>query len=679
MTPAAIKPNSMVADRYQIGEKLCNTSLGELYGARDLKYESDVSIEILGAVGNDDEKVERFLQEIDLLKELNHSNILVPRDAGWDDIVYYLVTDRLPGRTLQEDLKKGTVEEMNALVYASSVASALDYVWQERKIIHRDIKPQHIFIGNDNQTRLTGFGIAKSSETGVSGLTGEGYTIGTPEYMSPEQIRADESLDFRADMYSLGCVLYETFTGTIPFPDNAPILMMQRHLDEAPQPVQQKNHHITEASSKIVHRLLEKECNQRYSSWTSLLGDLNDVILSLSSSVTTYCTMPEGTDLRLNDDDKTEEINFGSSPNRRGGPIKANPTPDRESVLGYLHTRSKVPISETLLEFTGDAFPKEKYETRGEVETDSGSATFLAIDCDLDRRLVMKTMLPGDQKSPQRIAKFFKFARTLGQLTHSNIQTLYDVGISLHGELYCAMQKPHGISLTNLIANLRMGDKGICKEYTWTRRIQIIQDVCDAIQCAHQKGILHGDLKPENIWVSELGEVVVTGWEKANSIKILQRIQKPASISPDKQMRASNATDVNTMLGDPGYLSPEQVLGNSSKVSFPSDIYSIGAIMFELFTLQRPHTGSNIQEVLNNIVNGQLPVMRKIKCAAQGKVPIEIQYIVEKAMDKKPTKRYKSAKYFKMATQRYLEGTFPSRCARTKIKNWALKFSRWVG
>ena len=240
----------------------------------------------LGLLGEDDETVERFLQEIDLISSLKHPNIVSPMDAGWDSQVYFLVTLDIPGKTLGKILEEGKIQEFDALCYVASLVNALEYVWKEKKIIHRDIKPQNIYVVNNKHTRLTGFGIAKSSELGPGELTGAGYTIGTPEYMSPEQIRAENDLDFRTDMYSLGCVLYEALTGVIPFSDTAPILIMSRHLDENHVPVIERNSEVSEESSSIVDRMLAKDRRHRYGSWSELLEQVNDVLASLADSLT---------------------------------------------------------------------------------------------------------------------------------------------------------------------------------------------------------------------------------------------------------------------------------------------------------------------------------------------------------------------------------------------------------
>jgi serine/threonine protein kinase len=271
-----IGPGSVIGKGYKLGDKIGESSLGDLYLATNEADGSQVRVEVLaGQEADDEEKVQRLLQEIELIASLQHANITAALDAGQDDGAYYLVTAYEPGKTLEETLSGGAVAESAALSYVASIAEALKYAWQERKILHRDIKPSSIFITADDSAKLIGFGIAKSSEGQSMGLTGVGFTIGTPEYMSPEQIRAEGDLDFRSDMYALGCVLYEAVTGSLVFTADAPILLMHMHMDEEHEPANVRNGDVSANCSAVVDKMLAKDRDDRYESWQDLIEDLN--------------------------------------------------------------------------------------------------------------------------------------------------------------------------------------------------------------------------------------------------------------------------------------------------------------------------------------------------------------------------------------------------------------------
>jgi eukaryotic-like serine/threonine-protein kinase len=267
-----------IGNGYKLERKLHDSSLGEQYLATD-KNNRQVSVEVLsGETSKDQEKVSRLMQEIELVASLKHDNIVEAIEAGQDGEAYFLVTAFESGKNLDEILDAGPVEEKLALSYVAGIAKALQYAWESKKILHRDIKPANVFITDSGKAKLAGFGIAKSKEGQSLGLTGVGFTIGTAEYMSPEQIRAQEDLDFRADMYSLGILLYECLTGKLPFEDKAPIVLMQKHMDEIPVPANEVNDKVSEEASAVADKMLQKDRSDRQGSWAELIGELEGII-----------------------------------------------------------------------------------------------------------------------------------------------------------------------------------------------------------------------------------------------------------------------------------------------------------------------------------------------------------------------------------------------------------------
>jgi serine/threonine protein kinase len=174
-------------------------------------------------------------------------------------------------------LNQGILGEGDAISCIVDICNGLDYAWESRKIIHRDVKPDNIFITNSGKAKLMGFGIAKSGEGQSMGLTGIGFTIGTPEYMSPEQIKAEGGLDFHTDMYSLGCVLYQTITGRLPFDETAPILLMQKHMDEDPVPANEVNPEISQGCTNAIAAMMAKDPEERPENWEILVNFLKEV------------------------------------------------------------------------------------------------------------------------------------------------------------------------------------------------------------------------------------------------------------------------------------------------------------------------------------------------------------------------------------------------------------------
>ena len=184
-----------------------------VYLATQQSLNRDVALKILSPEKlQDQSSIERFIREAQIAAKLGHENIVQIHDAGVDGSFYYIVMEYIEGDTLEEYLRiRGSVNLARAVEIIVSVAEALEYAWSEGTI-HRDIKPSNILLTREGKVRLTDFGLVKNVRESAN-LTQEGLALGTPAYMSPEQIRGAH-LDFRSDVYSLGLLFYEMVTGT---------------------------------------------------------------------------------------------------------------------------------------------------------------------------------------------------------------------------------------------------------------------------------------------------------------------------------------------------------------------------------------------------------------------------------------------------------------------------------
>ena len=204
--------------RYAPERALGHGAMASVYLARDLKHDRYVAIKALRFNLEDPAAGERFLREIHYLAQLQHPHILPLFDSGDALGMPYYVTAYVEGETLRALLKKaaGRLSVGDATRIAREVADALDYA-HARNILHRDIKPENILL-NDDHALVADFGIARAIQiAGEAWLTDTGVAIGTPAYMSPEQLAADRQLDARSDVYALGCVVYELLAGVPPF------------------------------------------------------------------------------------------------------------------------------------------------------------------------------------------------------------------------------------------------------------------------------------------------------------------------------------------------------------------------------------------------------------------------------------------------------------------------------
>jgi serine/threonine protein kinase len=246
-----------------------------VYKARQIKLDRKVALKVLDTMG-DSEAEKRFYSEAQAMKELNHQNLVTVFDYGMQDDKLFIAMTFLDGESLADVIKREkTLPVKNAIYIAFQIAKGLEYA-HERGIVHRDIKPSNIMIMKNNEVCIIDFGI--SITTGSQRLTSTGMTMGTPEYMSPEQCR-NVNVTLQSDIYNLGIVFYEMLAGDPPFTGGASLAILNKHLHEKPESLRKKNHKVPEALEKIVDKCLEKKMDMRYASFSEFMEDLK-ILLS---------------------------------------------------------------------------------------------------------------------------------------------------------------------------------------------------------------------------------------------------------------------------------------------------------------------------------------------------------------------------------------------------------------
>ena len=282
----ALVPGVVLGNGYRIDKLLEESSSGDTYLGYQTVMARPVMVKILPLVmAQDDESFARFLRETKLTGSLRHPSIMGAVDAGSDSGIQFLVTNYKPGMTLREYLlQHGPVlDEKKALGLVMPIADALRHAWVERKILHRNVKPDNIYVTESGESLLMNLGIAKSLEDDSVNLTGVGYTVGTPEYMSPEQIQGEEDIDFRADLYSLGVVLYRCVVGELPFTDANPVALMTKQIEEEPVAADERNPNVSLRCSGLIDKMLKKDKSQRHGSWQELVDEMRAIAAGTSS------------------------------------------------------------------------------------------------------------------------------------------------------------------------------------------------------------------------------------------------------------------------------------------------------------------------------------------------------------------------------------------------------------
>src|SRR5213082_729424 len=276
--------------RYVIQRKLGSGGMAIVYLAEDQELGRRVALQLLDDRHAADEQfVERFRREAQSAAGLNHPSIVSIFDRGYAEGTYYIAMEFLDGRTLKELLvKNGPTPVPIAMDYARQILGALAFA-HRGAIVHRDIKPHNIVVGGDGRLKVTDFGIARS---GASQMTEAGSIVGTAQYLSPEQARG-APVDPRSDLYSLGIVLYEMLTGSVPFTGDTPVEIAMKHLSQVPDPPSEWRSEVPHDLDAVVMRALAKDPDQRYGSAEELDADLARVARGVAVSQKTEEAMTQ--------------------------------------------------------------------------------------------------------------------------------------------------------------------------------------------------------------------------------------------------------------------------------------------------------------------------------------------------------------------------------------------------
>ncbi|MCM3877252.1 MAG: protein kinase [Thermoanaerobaculia bacterium] len=277
---------------YEILAPLGAGGMGEVYRARDTRLGRDVAVKVLpeGLAGNP-EALARFGSEARAVAALSHPNILALFDVGEADGVRYAVSELLDGETLRTAMARGPMPPRRALDIAREVADGLSAA-HEKGIVHRDVKPENVFLTKDGRAKVLDFGLARhdvsrrdpddTRSPTLAAISEKGVVLGTVAYMSPEQARGG-AVDFRSDQFSLGIVLYEMLSGGKPFEAASVPETLTAIIRDEPEPLEKKAGHVPAPIRWVVERLLAKEASERYDSTRDVVRDLKGLRDHLST------------------------------------------------------------------------------------------------------------------------------------------------------------------------------------------------------------------------------------------------------------------------------------------------------------------------------------------------------------------------------------------------------------
>jgi len=266
---------STFAGRYQVVEEMGRGGMGKVYKVIDTKLKEELALKLIHPeIAVDERIIKRFGNELKMARKISHKNVCRMYHLEEEEGIHYLTMEFIRGESLKDMIgMMGQLSPGQALSVVKQVCEGLAEA-HKLGVVHRDLKPGNIMIDREGNARIMDFGIARSLK--AKGITRTGTMIGTPEYMSPEQVEGLET-DQRSDLYSLGVILYEMVTGRIPFDGETPFSIALKHKTEKPQDPRDINPQIPENVSRMIMRCLEKDREKRYQTAEELLADLSKI------------------------------------------------------------------------------------------------------------------------------------------------------------------------------------------------------------------------------------------------------------------------------------------------------------------------------------------------------------------------------------------------------------------
>jgi class 3 adenylate cyclase len=276
-TLAGIAPGQLLGERFQILSVLGAGGMGVVYKARDRELDDLVALKMLKReMADDPGLLERLKSELKLARKITHPNVLRTFDFGDLGGLPYISMEYVRGVTLRYLLdSSGRLPYSAGLRLAKQLCAGLGAA-HAQGVIHRDIKPENLILDNAGNAKLMDFGIARPVKRAAPGQTQAGFVVGTPQYLAPEQLEGREA-DQRADIYAVGVVLYEVFTGQRPFEAENPVKIILKHLNEAPAPPSTHWREIPPALERLILRCLEKDPARRFASANDLLREVESL------------------------------------------------------------------------------------------------------------------------------------------------------------------------------------------------------------------------------------------------------------------------------------------------------------------------------------------------------------------------------------------------------------------
>jgi len=690
--------------KYHLLAPLAQGGMGALYLAvtGDRGLERMMVIKTVLPHLADAEYVARFRDEAKVVVKLSHGNLIPVFDAGLVGGELFLAMDFVEGRDLRavwnRCAKKQVAFPIDIAVFIiKELCRGLAYAhaFPDLNLVHRDISPPNVLVSYTGEVKLTDFGLASS--TLKLEKTAPGIIYGKVAYMSPEQARG-EKLDGRSDMYATAIVLWELLTGRQLFPpgkDQPQDLLSRAKNPEVMRP-SKRAPRVPVELDEICLKALAANKEDRYAdcdemrvalqSWlaqnapttdgtrmSSFLhelfaedmlrerGERQDMIARVR---TRALTLPPTDELRLMVE-KSEKVNLAElgaeaeAPVRKPGSVGRRSSDigvdgndrrresdrrlfEKKAAGGKAVDQSAATAATALATQTDEEETPElgigstvdgRYRVTELIGEGGMGKVYLAEHIEIGKRVALKVLHPSYSRMPDLVERFRREARAASKIGHPNIVDVTDSGATEDGSVYFVMEYLEGVELGAIIE--REGALDVA------RALRITGQICRALTAAHREGIIHRDLKPENIYL-------ITRGGEADVVKVLDfGIAKTTEAEAARERRL---TSPGMAMGTPEYMAPEQAAGRPADAR--TDIYSLGAIMYEMVTGVPPYQGENFMEILTKKATMDPPHPNEIR----SELPVPVSDLVMSSMSRNPDLRPQTMEALEYELNKCLSG-----------------------
>lgn len=552
---------------YELLEVIGKGGMGAVYRARHVYLDQQRAIKVIQSrLAGDKSFVERFIREAKLLVKLHHPNLVQIFEFGsLEEDTFFMVLELLEGQSVLDRIRENNrLPLLEAIEIVREAALGLHCAHQ-KGIIHRDISPDNLILVRDDEgkeiTKVIDFGIAKPLFEPTHYHTVTNLFIGKPEYSSPEQcgmLNENEIIDRRSDIYSLAVTFYQMICGRLPFYAPTPQGYLVKHVSEAPKAPSEilPGSQFPELVDDIILKALSKRREVRYSSLDEFMIDLDRLSAVVSKQVRQVITQP---------------------------------------------------VEDTSILKMGDIFAR-RYFIEAKLGEGGMGIVYKAIDKVLEIPVALKVMSNRLNLNENALARFKREVILARRVAHHNACRIYDYGEE-GGVHYVSMELLGGTTLSKLLK-----EKGKLAPEVG---IPVVKQILQALEEAHRVGVIHRDLKPQNIIVDQ-GRAVIMDFG--------------LSISAD----LNRITQAGVLLGTPNYMAPEQF--ENRHVDHRADIYSLGVILYEMFTGVMPFEASSAMEV----IYAHLKSIPRKPSEIVPNFPEQLEKIILKALQKEIQDRYRS-------------------------------------